>query len=44
MGIIIVSNSELGGITHSMDKFEQPLEIVEDREAWNAAVHGVSKN
>ena len=44
MGIIIVSNSELGGITHSMDEFEQPLEIVEDREAWSAAVHGVSKN
>ena len=34
----------LDDITDAMDKFEQPLEIVEDREAWNAAVHGVSKN
>ena len=35
----------LGGITDSMDmslsKFQ---EIVKDREAWSAVVHGVAKN
>ena len=35
----------LDGIIGSMDmSFEQTLEIVKDREAWHAAVHGVAKS
>ena len=35
----------LGGITDSMDMRSTKLwEIVKDREAWRAAVHGVTKN
>ena len=35
----------LGNIPHSMDmSFSKPREIVKDREAWNAAVHGVAKS
>ena len=33
------------GITNSMDmNLSKFLEIVEDREAWHAIVHGVSKS
>ena len=34
----------LGGITDSMDMSLGRLQEVEDREAWSATVHGVTKS
>ena len=34
----------LGGVTDSMDVFEQLWEIVKDREAWHAAVMGFKES
>ena len=37
---------EMAGWHHRLDghEFEQALGVVMDREAWRAAVHGVTKN
>ena len=41
-----MTKDEMGGWNHRLNghEFEQTLEIVKDREAWGAAVHGVTKS
>ena len=41
-----MTEDEMVGRHHSLDgqEFEQALELVMDREAWCAAIHGVAKS
>ena len=42
----MVTEDEMVGWNHGLSRheFEQLQEIVKDREAWHAAVHGVAKS
>ena len=41
-----MTEDEIVGRHHQLDghEFQQALELVMDREAWSAAVHGVTKS
>ena len=41
-----MTEAEMVGLHHRLNghEFEQTLELVLDREAWGAAIHGVAKS
>ena len=42
---VVTEDGMVGGITSSVDmSLSKPWEIVKDKEAWQAAVHRVTKN